>query len=51
MKDRRGGWVCKAEVQPIASGEESTSQFAVLSFMVQLHSAQLRAWDAELHSA
>jgi hypothetical protein len=51
VKDRRGGWVCKAEVQPIASGEESTSQFAVLSFMVQLHSAQLRAWDAELHSA
>lgn len=54
VKDRRGGWVCKAEVQPITNiHEESSSQrqFAVLSFMVQLHSAQLRAWEAELHSA
>jgi hypothetical protein len=53
-KDRRGGWVCKAEVQPIINNQEESSssqQFAVLSFMVQLHSAQLRAWDAELVSA
>ena len=48
-KDRRGGWVCKAEVQPITNEESSASQqFTVLSFMVQLHSAQLRAWEAEL---
>jgi hypothetical protein len=53
VKNRRGGWVCKAEVHPIINTQEESSQqhFAVLSFTVQLHSAQLRAWEAELHSA
>jgi len=53
VKDRHGGWVCKAEVQPITNTQEESSQqqFAVVSFMVQLHSAQLRAWEAELRSA
>jgi hypothetical protein len=52
-KDRVGGWVCTVEAEPVDTLDSSSQQHrlakSVMAFELELHSAKLCAWDAELH--